>query len=77
MRRAIAAARRAFDETDWSTNRALRKRCLEQLQEALEAEREELRAELVAEVGTPGHADVQPRSSTPRSTDGAALTRRR
>jgi aldehyde dehydrogenase (NAD+) len=53
MRRAIAAARRAFDETDWSTNRALRKRCLEQLQEALEAEREELREELIAEVGAP------------------------
>ena len=53
MRRAIAAARRAFDETDWSTNHALRKRCLEQLQEALEAEREELREELIAEVGAP------------------------
>ena len=53
MRRAIAAARRAFEETDWSTNRALRKRCLEQLQAALESEREELREELVAEVGTP------------------------
>ena len=53
MQRSIAAARRAFDETDWSTNRALRKRCLEQLQEALEAEREELREELIAEVGTP------------------------
>ena len=35
MQRAIAAARRAFDETDWSTNRALRKRCLEQLHEAI------------------------------------------
>ena len=53
MRHAIVAARRAFDETDWSTNRALRKRCLEQLQEALEAEREELREELIAEVGAP------------------------
>jgi aldehyde dehydrogenase (NAD+) len=53
MGRAIAAARRAFDETDWPTNRALRRRCLEQLQEAIEAEREEMRAELVAEVGTP------------------------
>jgi aldehyde dehydrogenase (NAD+) len=53
MGRAITAARRAFDETDWSTNRALRRRCLEQLQEAIEAEREEMRAELVAEVGTP------------------------
>jgi aldehyde dehydrogenase (NAD+) len=53
MGRAITAARRAFDETDWATNRSLRRRCLEQLQEALEAEREEMRAELVAEVGTP------------------------
>jgi aldehyde dehydrogenase (NAD+) len=53
MERAIVAARRAFDETDWATNRGLRKRCLEQLQDALEAEREELRAELVAEVGCP------------------------
>ena len=44
---------RAFDDTDWSTNRALRKRCLEQLQDALESEREELRDEVVAEVGTP------------------------
>jgi aldehyde dehydrogenase (NAD+) len=53
MGRAITAARRAFDETDWPTNRALRRRCLEQLQEAIESEREEMRAELVAEVGTP------------------------
>jgi aldehyde dehydrogenase (NAD+) len=53
MQRAIAAARRAFDETDWSTNHALRKRCLEQLQEALEAEREELREQLILEVGCP------------------------
>jgi aldehyde dehydrogenase (NAD+) len=53
MRRAIAAARRAFDETDWSTNHAFRKRCLEQLQEAIEAEVDEFRAELVDEVGTP------------------------
>ena len=53
MQRAIAAARRAFDETDWSTNRAFRKRCLEQLHEALEAEREELREQLILEVGCP------------------------
>ena len=32
VERAIAAARRAFDETDWSTNKELRKRCLRQLQ---------------------------------------------
>lgn len=53
MGRAIAAARRAFDETDWSRNHAFRKKCLEQLQEALESEREELREELIVEVGTP------------------------
>ena len=53
MHRAIGAARAAFDVTDWSTNRALRKRCLGQLQAALEAEKDELREELVAEVGCP------------------------
>src|SRR5215472_3651004 len=46
MRRAIHAARQAFDETDWSSNHKFRQRCLEQLQEALEAEREEIREEL-------------------------------
>ena len=53
MRRAIGAARRAFDETDWSTNAAFRARCLEQLQGALEDEAEQFRSELVDEVGTP------------------------
>ena len=53
MQRAVEAARRAFDTTDWSTNRELRKASILQLQEALESEQEELRAELVAEVGTP------------------------
>lgn len=53
MDAAIGAARRAFDHTDWSSNRALRRRCLEQLQSALEAEREQLREELIAETGCP------------------------
>jgi acyl-CoA reductase-like NAD-dependent aldehyde dehydrogenase len=53
MHRAIDAARRAFDETDWSTDRALRQRCLLQLQDALEAERETIREELILEVGCP------------------------
>lgn len=53
MAAAIDAARRAFDDTDWSTNRALRRRCLTQLQSALEAEQEHLRDELIAEVGCP------------------------
>src|SRR3979409_1841902 len=53
MHRAIDAARRSFDETDWSTNRELRKRCLEQLHEAIESELEEVREELILEVGAP------------------------
>jgi aldehyde dehydrogenase (NAD+) len=53
VQQAIAAARRAFDETRWSTDRAFRKQCLEQLQDALEAEREQLREELIDEVGCP------------------------
>jgi acyl-CoA reductase-like NAD-dependent aldehyde dehydrogenase len=53
MNRAIDAARRAFDDTDWSTNHQLRKRCLEQLHEAIEGELEELREELIREVGCP------------------------
>jgi aldehyde dehydrogenase (NAD+) len=53
MGRAIEAARRAFDETDWSTNSALRKRCLQQLHDALDRERETLRPQIVAEVGAP------------------------
>ena len=57
MHRAIDAARRSFDESDWSTNHAFRQKCLEQLQEALEAEREELREELIARGRVPpdGH----------------------
>lgn len=53
MDRAIGAARRAFDDTDWSANRELRKRCLGQLQSALEDEIEALRTELIAEAGCP------------------------
>ena len=53
MGRAIAAARRAFDQTEWSADRELRKRCLNQLQDALEADKESLREELILEVGCP------------------------
>ena len=51
--RAIGAARRAFDDTTWSTDRELRQRCLRQLHEAIVGEQELLRSELVAEVGCP------------------------
>jgi aldehyde dehydrogenase (NAD+) len=53
MLAAIAAARRAFDETDWSTNHALRRKCLLQLVDALREAKEELRAIVVAEAGSP------------------------
>src|SRR5512145_912467 len=53
MERAIAAARRAFDETDWSTNLARRAKCVRQLQAALEKHKEESRAQIVAEAGAP------------------------
>jgi aldehyde dehydrogenase (NAD+) len=50
---AIGAARRAFDDTGWSRDTALRTRCLRQLSEALTAHGEELRALTVAEAGVP------------------------
>ncbi|MFC3962310.1 aldehyde dehydrogenase family protein [Nocardia jiangsuensis] len=48
---AVAAARRAFDETDWATNAEFRAHCLDQLHTALRANLEELRALTIAEVG--------------------------
>jgi aldehyde dehydrogenase (NAD+) len=51
--RAIAAARRAFDTTDWSTNHEFRLHCLRQLHAALVESTEELRPLVVAEVGAP------------------------
>jgi aldehyde dehydrogenase (NAD+) len=51
---AIAAARRAFDETDWATDRALRVRCLRQLHQALLDDADVFRALTTAEVGMPG-----------------------
>ena len=65
MRRAISAARRAFDETDWSTNREFRKHCLGQLQEALEAEKEQLREQLILEVGCPRMLTAGPQLEVP------------
>ncbi len=53
MERAIASSRRAFDETTWATDREFRKRCLMQLHDALLKSKEELRPQIVAEVGAP------------------------
>ncbi len=48
---AMASSRRAFDETDWSTNHAFRAKCLRQFAEGLERHKDELRAMTIAEVG--------------------------
>jgi len=53
MDAAIGAARRAFDTGPWSTDPALRARCLRQLRDALRRHSEDLRALTVAEVGAP------------------------
>ncbi|OBJ00800.1 aldehyde dehydrogenase [Mycobacterium sp. 1465703.0] len=53
MDRAIDAARRAFDETDWSRNTELRVRCIRQLRDAMRDHIEELRDITIAEVGAP------------------------
>jgi aldehyde dehydrogenase (NAD+) len=65
MGRAIDAARRAFDESDWSTNKAFRKRCLEQFQEALEADKEAMREELILEAGCPRAITFGPQLDAP------------
>ena len=50
---AIAAARRAFDETDWSSNHAFRLKCLQQLKAGLLDEMEDLKRQISAETGAP------------------------
>src|ERR1700759_3801348 len=65
MTRAIDAARRAFDETDWSTNKELRTRCLLQLHEAIESEIDELREELILEGGSPRAITFGPQLDAP------------
>ena len=53
MDEAIAAARRAFDETTWSTDVEVRVRGLRQLHEAFLRHSDEIRSMTVAEVGSP------------------------
>ena len=62
--RAIAAARRAFDTTDWSTDVALRVRCLRQLHKALLDNVEGLRDIIVQEVGAPVSSTLVPIASS-------------
>jgi aldehyde dehydrogenase (NAD+) len=62
---AIAAARRAFDETDWSTNHEFRVHCLHQLHQALLDNAESMRALTTAEVGAPAFLTAGPQYDVP------------
>ena len=53
VERAIRAARRAFDETGWSTDASFRAQCMRQLAQALRENLEDLRTLTVSEVGVP------------------------
>mgnify|MGYP003382683727 CR=1 FL=1 len=53
MDRAIAAARRAFDQGDWSTNHSFRLHCIGQLRDALVQAMGEFRQQIAAETGSP------------------------
>ena len=65
MEAAIGAARRAFDETDWSTNLELRVRCLRQLHQALVDHGDEMRALTTAEAGAPAFLTAGPQYDVP------------
>jgi aldehyde dehydrogenase (NAD+) len=62
---AVAAARRAFDETSWPTDREFRARCLRQLQAAMESGFAGLQALTVAEAGAPVSWTEGPQLRTP------------
>ncbi len=51
MNEAIAAARKAFDETEWSNDPMFRAKCLRQLHAALLKHADSFKATLIAEVG--------------------------
>jgi aldehyde dehydrogenase (NAD+) len=53
MLAAVGAARRAFDDSDWSENHELRSRCLRQLYEGFLEEKEQFRAITTHEAGAP------------------------
>ena len=53
MERAVAVARRTFDESSWSGDPAFRQKCLGQLYEGLLEEKEQFRSIVVHEAGAP------------------------
>ena len=69
MERAIAAARRAFDESDWATNHDFRLKCLQQLRDGLKAVEGDFKEQIAAETGAPLFicGDMGPQCSLPIS----------
>jgi aldehyde dehydrogenase (NAD+) len=65
VQRAIAAARRAFDTTEWSRDPEFRAHCLHQLYRALSDNVENLRPILVHEVGAPVSSTSGPQLEMP------------
>lgn len=66
IEQAIAAARRAFDETEWSTDVELRARCLRQLRDAMREHHDQLGDLIVAEVVAPRMLIEGPHLAAPR-----------
>ena len=64
-RRAVAAAKRAFDTTEWSRDQGFRVQCLRQLYDALLANRDQLSDILVQEVGAPVQSTSGPQLDGP------------
>ena len=69
---AVAAARRAFDDTAWATDAALRVHCLRQLHQALVDAGEHMRALTTAEAGAPAMFTAGPQYDVP--VEGLAWT---
>ena len=65
MDAAIAAARRAFDETAWSTDHAFRVHCLRQLHRELVEHGDAMRALITAEAGAPAFLTAGPQYDVP------------
>ena len=65
MDAAIAAARRAFDETDWATDHAFRVHCLRQLHRELVEHGEAMRSLITAEAGAPAFLTAGPQYDVP------------
>ena len=64
-RRAVDAARTAFDTTTWATDVPFRTRCLRQLHDGLVANQDDLRQLLIADSGLPHMLTLGPGLDTP------------